>query len=73
MKKLDAAKAWFRSNVDEILNIYGREHNIQREDVFLGMQKIHLYRPIVYLICLMSSHKLVTGTGLCFIREPQAS
>ena len=36
LKKLDAAKAWFRGNIDQVLSIYGREHNVQKEDVFLG-------------------------------------
>lgn len=36
LKKLDAVKAWFRGNVEQVLNIYGPEHNIQKEDLFLG-------------------------------------
>ncbi len=36
VKKLDAAKAWFRGNIDQILSVYGREHNVQKEEVFLG-------------------------------------
>lgn len=34
--KLDAPKQWFKSNVDAILKIYGAQHQIQREDLFLG-------------------------------------
>lgn len=36
MVNLDAAKAWFKSNVREIVRLYGRQHKVQREDVFLG-------------------------------------
>ena len=36
LKKLDAVKAWFRGSVEQILSVYGREHNIQKEDLFLG-------------------------------------
>ncbi|CAA7262077.1 unnamed protein product [Cyclocybe aegerita] len=35
MKKLDAPKAWFKAHCETILNVYGKEHNIQREDIFL--------------------------------------
>jgi abelson tyrosine-protein kinase 1 len=36
MVDTDAAKAWFKSNVEKIMLLYGKEHTIQREDVFLG-------------------------------------
>lgn len=36
LKKLDTVKAWFRGNLEQILNVYGREHNIQKEDLFLS-------------------------------------
>jgi hypothetical protein len=35
IKKLEAPKAWFKANVDSILNFYGQQHNIQKEDLFL--------------------------------------
>ncbi|KAF8513302.1 hypothetical protein JB92DRAFT_2924631 [Gautieria morchelliformis] len=35
MVDTDAAKAWFKSNVEKIVLLYGKEHTIQREDVFL--------------------------------------
>ncbi|KDR78325.1 hypothetical protein GALMADRAFT_245445 [Galerina marginata CBS 339.88] len=35
LKKLDAPKSWFQANVDVILKHYGREHNIQKEDLLL--------------------------------------
>jgi len=37
LKKLDAPKAWFQANVDPILHLFGKEHNIQKEDLYLGM------------------------------------
>lgn len=36
MKRLDAPKAWFQANADRILDNYGQEHNIQKEDLMLG-------------------------------------
>ncbi|KIM41815.1 hypothetical protein M413DRAFT_138529 [Hebeloma cylindrosporum] len=35
MKKLEAPKAWFKANADSILNFYGQQHGIQKEDLFL--------------------------------------
>ncbi|KAG5635192.1 hypothetical protein H0H81_012081 [Sphagnurus paluster] len=32
-KHLDAPKNWFKSNVDRIVEIYGQEHQIQKEDL----------------------------------------
>ena len=37
MKKLEAPKAWFKANADSILKIYGQQHGIQKEDLFLGI------------------------------------
>jgi abelson tyrosine-protein kinase 1 len=34
--KLDAPKKWFQTNVDFILQTYGRQHHLQKEDLFLG-------------------------------------
>jgi len=36
METLDAAKKWFQSNVDTIMNVYSYQHHIQKEDIFLG-------------------------------------
>ncbi|KAF8154194.1 hypothetical protein B0H34DRAFT_80502 [Crassisporium funariophilum] len=35
IKVLKAPKAWFQANVELILHIYGRDHNIHKEDLFL--------------------------------------
>jgi viroplasmin and RNaseH domain-containing protein len=48
LKKLDGAKAWFRGNVEQIMNVYGREHNIQKEDLFLG-EWTNLERDVVQI------------------------
>ena len=37
LEQLDAPKKWFQSNVDSVMNIYGMQHHIQREDLFLGV------------------------------------
>ena len=33
---LTAPKRWFEANIDRILSLYGKEHRLQKEDVFLG-------------------------------------
>ncbi|PCH42817.1 hypothetical protein WOLCODRAFT_25573 [Wolfiporia cocos MD-104 SS10] len=35
VEDLGTPKRWFKANVDAILKIYGEEHRIQREDIFL--------------------------------------
>ncbi|KIJ41011.1 hypothetical protein M422DRAFT_68349 [Sphaerobolus stellatus SS14] len=35
MENIDAAKAWFKGNIKEILKRYGTQHEVHREDVFL--------------------------------------
>ena len=34
---LDVPKKWFQSNIDQIVKIYGKEHRLTREDIYLGM------------------------------------
>lgn len=36
VESLDAAKKWFKANVDTILQMYGNLHQIQKEELFLG-------------------------------------
>jgi abelson tyrosine-protein kinase 1 len=36
LQNLQSAKAWFKANVDRILDIYGEEHQLHREDLSLG-------------------------------------
>jgi hypothetical protein len=35
-QRLESPKEWFRSNIKSILKIYGKEHCLQKEDVYLG-------------------------------------
>lgn len=37
VENLDAPKKWFKANVDMILQTFGSEHRIQKEDLLLGM------------------------------------
>lgn len=37
IEDLATPKAWFKANVDHILDLYGTQHNIQKEDLYLGM------------------------------------
>jgi len=48
LERLNAPKKWFQSNVDSVMNIYGMQHHIQKEDLFLGV-----YLPLLRLfLCL---------------------
>ena len=33
---LAAPRKWFQANVEQVLKIYGTEHEVQREDLMLG-------------------------------------
>ncbi|KAK7677870.1 hypothetical protein QCA50_019182 [Cerrena zonata] len=35
IEDLATPKAWFKANIDHILDLYGAEHNIQKEDLYL--------------------------------------
>ena len=37
MEELDVTKQWFQGNIDHILEVYGKEHSLTKEDVYLGM------------------------------------
>ena len=36
MESLTTPKAWFMANISHILELYGEEHRLQKEDVHLG-------------------------------------
>jgi hypothetical protein len=36
MDDVDAPKKWFTANIDIIVQTFGTEHRIQKEDLFLG-------------------------------------
>lgn len=36
MEDINAAKAWFKSNIMETLRLFGKDHQVQREDIYLG-------------------------------------
>lgn len=33
---LDAPKKWFKANVDAILDVFGAQHHVQKEDLYFG-------------------------------------
>jgi len=37
MRQLEAAKAWFKANADRIIEAFGMEHRVHREDLMLSM------------------------------------
>ena len=60
MKMLTTPKAWFKANIDATLQIYGRDHNIQKEDLLLGM----LYMSIIgSVLCVFFFKKLSQVIG----------
>ncbi len=36
IEDLSTPKKWFKANVDHILDIYGAEHRISKEELYLG-------------------------------------
>ncbi len=36
LRQVEAAKTWFKVNVDRILDVYGAEHNIAKEGLMLS-------------------------------------
>ena len=40
LEKLDAPKKWFKTNVDLIMQTYGSQYHLQKEDLFLGQYHI---------------------------------
>ena len=65
MKRLDAPKAWFQANADRILDNYGQEHNIQKEDLMLGESGRHLCFDRFNVLC---SDQSASGPELCSFR-----
>jgi hypothetical protein len=83
MKMLTTPKAWFKANIDATLKIYGRDHNIQKEDLLLGRC---LYACIFlntgfcsvrvenfHFFDMSQSDWCIASSKLCSIREPQTS
>ena len=67
LEQLNVLKKWFQLNVDSVMNIYGRQHHIQKKDLFLGM-----YLPLLYLLCLDGvyfhcSHQDTPHAKLCLV------
>ena len=40
---LNAPKKWFKTNVDFIMQTYGKQHHLQKEDLFLGQYHISFH------------------------------
>ena len=36
IEDLVTPKVWFKASIDHILDLYGAEYNIQKEDLYLG-------------------------------------
>lgn len=43
MEELEVTKQWFQGNIDHILELYGKDHSVTKEDVFLGTLLIFLF------------------------------
>ena len=42
LEKLDAPKKWFKTHIDFIMQTYGGQHHLQKEDLFLGQYLIFI-------------------------------
>lgn len=49
-EQLAAPKRWFKANVDTILKIFGVQHSIQREDLFLSGYQVWILRCLVLIL-----------------------
>ena len=45
MEDLHVPKQWFQASIDQIVNLYGREHKVTREDVYLGARRAFVQGP----------------------------
>ena len=45
IEELATPKKWFKANADGILALYGKEHRISKEDLYLGKPS-HLSLPV---------------------------
>jgi hypothetical protein len=46
LEKLDAPKKWFTTHIDFIMQTYGGQHHLQKEDVFLGQYSMKAFLSI---------------------------
>jgi abelson tyrosine-protein kinase 1 len=44
LEKVDAPKKWFKTHIDFIMQTYGGQHQLQKEDLFLGQYHIIPFR-----------------------------
>lgn len=75
MKMLTTPKAWFKANIDATLQVYGRDHNIQKEDLLLGRLYMSIIGSVLCFIFfkIIPSDWCIASPKLCSIREPQTS
>ena len=52
VEELEAPKKWFEANIQTILTIYGKEHRLQKEDVYLS-------KCFVLSVCLVPDSRSV--------------
>ena len=73
MLTLDAPKAWFQSNVDTIVNTYGPQHNIRKEDLYLS-KRFTFVPGLKHLTFNVQpfSYWDASNTELCTFRQPQS-
>lgn len=64
MQTLDTAKRWFAANVDRVLEIYGAEHCLHREDVVLGRSPSRSF-ALDNVDFTVFSHRYLGRTRLC--------
>lgn len=70
MDNLHAPKKWFKTNVGLILQTFGKEHQIQKEDLLLGQCSSALFIPSVFELMWNYSHWNAQDTQLCSLCQP---
>jgi abelson tyrosine-protein kinase 1 len=58
LEKLDAPKKWFKTHIDFIMQTYGGQHQLQKEDLFLGQ-----YHIIVSFIQVQETNRISAVIG----------
>lgn len=63
---LDAPKKWFKANVDAILDVFGAQHHVQKEDLYFGKLDSLTVSVIGHTL---SSHRHTGHPRACVVRE----
>lgn len=57
MEDLETPKEWFKANIDTIVDTFGPQHQIQKEDIFLGKFRFSCLSVLSLLILPSFSYR----------------